>query len=202
VPHMSLDLSSLGADFYVFSGHKVYGPTGIGVLVARKDILDAMPPYQGGGEMIRSVTFEETTYDRPPGRFEAGTPDIAGAVGLAAALDYVDGIGLERIAAREDDLLAYATAKVDEVGGFRIVGRARRKASVLSFVSDVAHPHDIGTILDMQGIAVRTGHHCTEPLMRRYGLPATARASFAFYNTAAEADALADALRQVREVMG
>jgi len=201
-PHIPVDLGALDADFYVFSGHKTFAPTGIGALVARRALLEEMPPWQGGGEMIRSVSFEGTVYNGVPGRFEAGTPNIAGTVALGAALDYLEGIGLERIAAYEDGLLAYATGRVSEIEGLRVVGTAAEKASILSFVMDVAHPHDVGTILDMEGIAIRTGHHCTEPVMRRLGLPATARASFAFYNTREEIDALVAALHKVREVMG
>jgi cysteine desulfurase / selenocysteine lyase len=202
LPHMAVDVRALGADFYAFSSHKMYGPTGIGVLYGRAELLEAMPPYQGGGEMIRAVSFERTIYAPPPARFEAGTPHIAGAVGLAAAIDYLDGLGLDAVARAEHALLDYATERVREVPGLRIVGTARHKAAVLAFVIEGIHPHDIGTVLDTQGIAVRTGHHCAMPLMERYGLPATTRASFAFYNTRAEVDRLVAALHTVREVLG
>jgi cysteine desulfurase/selenocysteine lyase len=200
--HLRVDVRELDCDFYAFSGHKLYGPTGIGVLYGKGSLLDAMPPYQTGGDMIRSVTFEETTYNVPPYRFEAGTPNVAGAVGLGAALDYLNGIGLERIAAYEAGLLEYATARVAAIPGVRLIGTAREKASVLSFVVDGVHPHDVGTILDHEGIAVRAGHHCAQPLMERFGVAATVRASFAFYNTREEIDRLAEALHAVREVFG
>jgi cysteine desulfurase/selenocysteine lyase len=202
LPHLAVDVRALGTDFYAFSSHKMYGPTGIGVLYGRAELLEAMPPYQGGGEMIRAVSFQKTTYAPPPARFEAGTPHIAGAVGLAAAIDYLDALGLDTVAAVEDELLGYATERVREVPGLRIVGTARHKAAVLAFVIEGIHPHDIGTVLDTQGIAVRTGHHCAMPLMERYGLPATTRASFAFYNTRAEVDRLVAALHAAREVLG
>jgi cysteine desulfurase / selenocysteine lyase len=202
VPHMAVDVRALGCDFYAFSSHKMYGPTGIGVLYGRSALLEAMPPYQGGGEMIRTVSFRGTTYARPPARFEAGTPHIAGAVGLGAAIAYVRALGLGRIAAVEHDLLAYATERLRDIAGLRIVGTAREKAAVLSFTLDGIHPHDIGTVLDHHGVAVRTGHHCAMPIMERYGLPATTRASFAFYNTHAEVDRLVSALHAVREVLG
>jgi cysteine desulfurase / selenocysteine lyase len=202
VPHMAVDVRALGCDYYAFSSHKMYGPTGIGVLYGRATLLETMPPYQGGGEMIRAVSFQGTSYAPPPARFEAGTPHIAGAVGLAAAIDYLRELGLERIAEVEHELLAYATARVRELPGLRIVGTARHKAAVLSFVLDGIHPHDVGTVLDHYGIAVRTGHHCAMPIMERYGLPATTRASFAFYNTRAEIDRLVLALQAVREVLG
>jgi cysteine desulfurase/selenocysteine lyase len=202
VPHQPVDLRDLDADFYVFSGHKVYAPTGIGVLYGKAEHLEAMPPWQGGGDMIRSVTFERTTWNDLPWKFEAGTPHIEGAVGLAAALDWVGRIGLDRIAAWEHALLERATASLLEVPGLRIVGTARSKAAVLSFVLDGIHPHDVGTILDREGIAVRTGHHCAQPVMDRYGLPATTRASFAAYNTFEEVEALVAGLRKVREVFG
>ena len=200
VPHMPVDVRDLDCDFYVFSGHKLFGPTGVGVLYGRKATLQAMPPYQGGGDMIASVSFEKTTYKAPPHRFEAGTPHIAGVIGLGAAIDYLNGLDLEAAAAHERDLLAYATDALLAVPGLRIVGTAREKTSVLSFVFEKIHPHDIGTILDHQGIAIRAGHHCTQPLMKRFGVPATSRASLAFYNTRQEVDALAAALRKVLEV--
>jgi cysteine desulfurase/selenocysteine lyase len=192
----------LDCDFYAFSGHKICGPTGIGVLYGRAELLKKMPPYQGGGDMIRSVSFERTLYADPPQRFEAGTPPIAQAIGLGAALSYLESLGRERIAAYEDDLLRYATERVSRVPGIRLIGTARDKASVLSFVHSAAHPHDVGTILDGEGIAVRTGHHCAEPLMKRLGLVATARASFSFYNTRSEVDALVSGLHKVNEVFG
>ena len=201
-PHMRVDVGDLDCDFYAFSGHKVYGPTGIGVLYGKAALLDAMPPYQGGGDMIRSVTFEKTEYNSLPHKFEAGTPHIAGTIGLGAALDYVEAIGLENIAAHEIELLDYATAAVSGIPGLRILGTARHKAGVLSFVMDGIHPHDIGTILDQEGIAIRAGHHCAQPLMARFGVPATARASFAMYNTHEEADALVRGILKVKEILG
>ncbi len=198
--HGAVDVSELGADFYTLSGHKVFGPTGIGALYGRSELLTSMPPYQGGGDMIRSVSFEKTTYADSPGRFEAGTPNIAGAIGLAAALDYVDRIGRDRIAAYETELLGYGTEALLRVPGLRIIGTASEKASILSFTLDVAHPHDIGTILDGEGVAVRTGHHCTQPVMSYFGIPATTRASLAFYNTTDEIDRLIAALGSVREM--
>lgn len=199
-PHIPIDVRALGCDFYAFSGHKVYGPTGIGVLWGRESLLDAMPPWQGGGDMILSVSFEKTTYNALPYKFEAGTPNIEGVVGLAAALDYVSGIGLEAIAAHEHDLERYATKRLSEIEGIRFIGTAREKASVISFVLEGVHPHDIGTILDREGIAIRTGHHCAQPLMLRYNVPATGRASFGLYNTREEADALVAGLHKVIEV--
>jgi cysteine desulfurase/selenocysteine lyase len=199
-PHMPLDVQALGCDFYAFSGHKLYGPTGIGVLYGRAELLEAMPPYQGGGDMIRSVTFEKTLYNTLPFKFEAGTPHIAGVIGLGAAIDYVNGIGLERIAAYENELLLYGTQCLSTIGGLRIIGTAKEKAAILSFVLDQAHPHDIGTILDNEGIAIRTGHHCAQPLMERFGIPATARASLSFYNTREEIDALVKGIDRVIEV--
>jgi cysteine desulfurase / selenocysteine lyase len=201
VAHVAVDVQALGCDFYVFSGHKVLGPTGIGVLYGRAPLLEAMPPYQGGGDMISSVSFERTLYNELPYKFEAGTPNIAGAVGLAAAIDYVSAVGLDRIAAHERELLAYGTDALSDVPGLRLVGTAREKAGILSFVMDDVHPHDIGTIVDREGVAIRTGHHCCQPLMARLGVPATARASLALYNTRDEIDALAAALRHVREVL-
>ena len=200
VYHMPVDVQAIDCDFYVCTGHKLYGPTGIGVLYGRESWLERMPPYQGGGDMIRSVTFDKTTYADLPNKFEAGTPHIAGAVGLGAAIDYVQAIGFDRLAAHEADLLAYGTAALSEVKGLRLIGTAARKASILSFVMKGAHPHDVGTIVDTEGVAIRTGHHCTQPVMDRFGVPATARASVAMYNTRAEIDALVRALQRVREV--
>jgi cysteine desulfurase/selenocysteine lyase len=200
VPHLEVDVQELDCDFYTFSSHKVYGPTGIGVLYGKEALLESMPPYQGGGDMILSVTFEKTTYNALPYKFEAGTPNIAGVVGLAAALDYVSALGLPNIAAHEHDLLLYATGRLQEIEGLRIVGTARHKASVISFVLEGVHPHDIGTILDQEGIAVRTGHHCAQPVMLRFGVQATGRASFGLYNTRDEVDALVGGLRKVIEV--
>jgi cysteine desulfurase/selenocysteine lyase len=202
VPHLKVDVRALGCDFYAFSGHKIYGPTGIGVLYGRAPLLEAMPPYQGGGDMILSVTFEKTTYNRIPHKFEAGTPHIEGVIGLGPALDYVTRWGLEAIERHERELLAYATGALLEVKGLRLVGTARQKAGVLSFELKGIHPHDIGTILDQEGIAIRTGHHCAQPVMERFGLPATARASFGLYNTRSEIDALVGGLRRVSEVFG
>jgi cysteine desulfurase/selenocysteine lyase len=199
-PHLKVDVQALDCDFYAFSGHKMFGPTGIGILYGKTELLDAMPPYQGGGDMISSVTFEKTTYNKLPHKFEAGTPDIAGAIGLGAAVDYLNEIGLDAIAAYEHELLSYATDAVSEIPGLRIIGTAREKASVLSFVLDAIHPHDIGTILDQDGIAIRTGHHCAQPVMQRFDIPATARASLAFYNTKEEIDALVAGLHKVTEV--
>lgn len=200
VPHTSVDVQALGCDFYAFSGHKIYGPTGVGVLYGKRTLLDAMPPYQGGGDMIRSVSFEKTTYNTLPYKFEAGTPNMAGVIGLKAALDYVQNIGLDAIAAHEHDLLIYGTEALSTVPGLRLIGTAKQKAGVLSFVMDEIHPHDIGTVLDQQGIAIRTGHHCAQPLMDRFGIPATARASLAMYNTRAELDALVTGLHKLKEV--
>ena len=199
-PHVRIDVQALDCDFYAFSGHKLYGPTGVGALYGKARLLERMPPYQCGGDMIRSVTFEKTTFNTIPYKFEAGTPNIAGAIGLGAAIDYVEGIGLERIAAHEQDLLAYATGRLSEIPGLRIIGTAPEKAAVISFVLDGIHAHDIGTILDRQGIAVRSGHHCAQPVMARFGVPATTRASFAFYNTRQEVDALVAAIHKVKEV--
>jgi cysteine desulfurase/selenocysteine lyase len=200
VPHLAVDVQDLDADFYTFSGHKMYGPTGIGVLYGKTALLEAMPPYQGGGDMISSVTFEKTTYNKLPHKFEAGTPDMAGVVGLKAAIEYMNGVGIATIAAHEHELLEYATNVIGALPGVRLIGTAREKASVLSFVLDEVHPHDIGTILDQEGIAVRTGHHCAQPVMERFHIPATVRASFAVYNTKAEVDALARAIEKVHEV--
>jgi len=197
--HMPVDVQELDCDFYVFTGHKLYGPTGIGVLYGRETLLDAMPPYMGGGDMIRSVTFEKTTYADLPHKFEAGTPHIAGAVGLGAAVDYITGIGFDKIEAHEKDLLEYGTDVLSGVPGLRIIGTARKKASILAFVLKGAHPHDVGTIVDMEGVSIRTGHHCTQPVMERFGVPATARASVAMYNTRQEIDRLVHALHRVRD---
>lgn len=199
VPHMRVDVRELDADFYAFSGHKVFGPTGIGVLYGKEALLDAMPPFEGGGDMIRSVTFEKTEYNVLPYKFEAGTPDVSGIIGLGVALDYVNSVGLERIAAYESELLEYATNAVSALDSVRIIGTAPNKASVLSFVMEGAHPHDVGTILDREGIAVRTGHHCAQPVMDRYRIAATTRASLAFYNTTGEIDALVKGIRKVQE---
>ena len=198
--HMQVDVQALDCDFYVATGHKLYGPTGIGVLYGREELLDSMPPFLGGGDMIRSVTFEKTTYADLPHKFEAGTPNVAGAIGLGAALDYITGIGFDRIQPHERDLLDYGTAVLSEVPGLRLIGTAANKASVLSFVLKGAHPHDIGTIVDTEGVSIRTGHHCTQPVMDRFGVPATARASVAMYNTRAELDQLVSALHRVREM--
>jgi cysteine desulfurase/selenocysteine lyase len=200
--HMAVDVHDIGCDFYVLTGHKIYGPTGIGVLYGRAAALESMPPYQGGGDMISSVTFEKTRYNALPYKFEAGTPHIAGAVGLAAAIDYVSGIGFDAIAAHEASLLAHGTEALQKIPGLRLIGTARRKASILSFVLEGIHPHDVGTIVDAEGVAIRTGHHCAQPLMDRYSVPATARASLAMYNTLEEIDALARAVTKVREVFG
>jgi len=200
VSHLPVDVRDVDADFYVFSGHKIFGPTGIGVLYGKAELLESMPPYQGGGDMIRSVSFQRTIYNDIPYKFEAGTPHIAGAIALAAALDYVENIGLERIAVWEQELLEYGTGLLQEIPGLRLIGTAHQKASVLSFVLESAHPHDIGTILDSDGVAIRTGHHCAEPVMHRFGIPATARASVAFYNTRQELDALAQAIHNVNRL--
>jgi cysteine desulfurase/selenocysteine lyase len=199
-PHMSVDVRKLDCDFYAFSGHKIYGPTGIGVLYGKQALLEAMPPYQGGGDMISSVTFEKTLYNRLPFKFEAGTPDVSGAIGLGAAIEYLNAIGIAPVAAHEHRVLAYGTERLLSVPGLRLIGTAREKAGVLSFVLEGIHPHDIGTILDQEGIAIRTGHHCAQPLMQRFGIPATARASLALYNTVEEIDALVTGLHKVREV--
>jgi len=200
VPHLPIDVQEIGCDFYAFSGHKVYGPTGIGALYGRESLLEAMPPWMGGGDMILSVSFEKTTYNALPYKFEAGTPNIADTIALATALEYVSSLGLENIASYEHDLLTYATDRLQQIDGLRIIGTARQKASVISFTLEGVHPHDIGTILDQEGIAIRTGHHCAQPLMMRFNVPATGRASFGVYNTRAEADALVDGLGKVIEV--
>jgi cysteine desulfurase/selenocysteine lyase len=201
-PHVAIDVQALDADFYVFSGHKVYGPTGIGVLYAKLAHLAAMPPWQGGGDMILTVTFEGSTWAEPPFKFEAGTPDIAGAIGLGAALDYVSALGLEAIAAHEHGLLEHATEVLLAVPGVRLIGTARQKAAVISFVMEGVHPHDLATIVDQAGVAIRSGHHCAQPVMERFKVPATARASFGLYNTATEVDRLGEALLEARKVFG
>jgi cysteine desulfurase/selenocysteine lyase len=202
VHHLPVDVQALGADFYAFTGHKLYGPTGIGVLYGREAVLEAMPPFLGGGDMIRTVTFEGSTWNDLPYKFEAGTPHIAGAVGLHAAIDYVRRVGVEAIGAHEAVLLARAQRALAAIDGVRIIGTAREKAGVVSFVMDGVHPHDIGTIVDREGVAIRTGHHCAQPVMDRFGIPATARASFALYNTVEDVDALVAAVGRVRELMG
>jgi cysteine desulfurase / selenocysteine lyase len=202
IPHSAVDVRALGADFYTFSSHKIYGPTGIGVLYGREELLASMPPWQGGGDMILTVSFEKTTYNELPYKFEAGTPHISGAVGLAAAMDYIEGIGIEAIAAHEQRLLKLATAELEKIPGIEIIGTAAHKASVLSFTLEGVHPHDLGTILDTEGIAVRTGHHCAQPVMTFFNIPATARASFGVYNTERDVAALVAGLRKVREVFG
>lgn len=199
VAHQAVDVQALDCDFYAFSGHKLYGPTGIGVLYGKAEHLEAMQPWQGGGDMIRYVTFEKTEYNDIPYKFEAGTPDIAGAIGLATAIDYVQGIGLGAISRHEEQLLSYATGRAAEIPGLRIIGTAPHKAGVLSFILEGVHPHDVGTILDTEGVAIRTGHHCAMPVMQRYDIPATARASFGLYNTLAEIDALVESLHKVRK---
>ena len=202
VNHIKVDVQDLDCDFLAFSGHKIYGPTGIGALYGKVELLDAMPPYQGGGDMISKVTFDETTYNELPHKFEAGTPDIAGAIGLGAAIEYVSKIGIENIKDHETSLLEYATKQIAEVPGLRIIGSATEKTSVLSFVLENIHPHDIGTFLDFEGVAIRTGHHCTQPVMQRFKIPATSRASFAMYNTKEEIDVLVNGLKKIIEVFG
>ncbi len=199
-PHLPVDVSAIGCDFYAFSGHKLYGPTGAGVLWGRRELLDAMEPYQGGGDMIRSVTFEKTTYADVPAKLEAGTPDIAGVIGLGAAIDYVTALGREAIAQKEQELLAYGTEALSAIEGVRLVGTAKHKVGVLSFTMESAHPHDIGTIVDAEGVAIRTGHHCAQPVMERFGIPATARASLGLYNTREDIDALVRALERVNHI--
>ncbi len=200
VPHLKVDVQELDADFYVFSGHKVFGPTGVGVLYGKTEFLEMMPPYQGGGSMIRTVTFEKTTFDDLPGKFEAGTPNIAGAIGLGAAIDYMNQFDRNELTNYENTLLLYATEKLSDVEGLRIIGNAKEKASVISFVIDGIHPYDIGTIIDTDGIAIRTGHHCTQPIMDRFKIPATSRASFSFYNTKEEIDKLVKGLIKVKKM--
>ncbi len=202
VAHQIVDVQALGCDFYAFSGHKLYGPTGIGALYGRKEFLDAMPPWQGGGDMIHTVSFERATYAETPQKFEAGTPNIAGAIAMAEAIAYVQGIGLDVIAAHEAELVAYATSVLAEIPGLRFIGQAAERAGIVSFVMDGIHPHDLGTILDMEGVAIRAGHHCAMPLMTRFGLPGTARASFAIYNGKQDVDALAAGLRKARRLFG
>ncbi len=201
VQHSKVDVQELDADFFAFSGHKVYGPTGIGVLYGKEELLNAMNPYQGGGDMIKSVSFEKTTYNELPYKFEAGTPDICGAIVLPEALEYVKKVGLENIAKYEDELLNYGTEKLKEIEGFRLIGNAKNKTGVISFLIDGIHPYDAGTILDKQGIAVRTGHHCAEPLMNRFGIPGTVRASFGMYNTKSEIDALVDGVKKAKKML-
>jgi len=200
VPHLKIDVQDLDADFYAFSGHKVFGPTGIGVLYGKTEFLEMMPPYQGGGDMIRTVTFEKTTFDDIPRKFEAGTPNIAGGIGLGAAIDYLNQFDRNELAEYENELLKYGTEKLSEVDGLRIIGTAKEKASVISFIIKGIHPYDIGTIIDTDGIAIRTGHHCTQPIMQRFNVPATARASFAFYNTKEEIDKLVASLYKVKRM--
>ncbi len=202
IPHTPVDVQALDCDFYVFSGHKLYGPSGVGVLYAKQALLEAMPPYQGGGDMIRTVTFEKTTYAGLPHKFEAGTPAIAEVIGLGAAIDYVNSIGMANIAAHEADLLAYATEQAEQIQGLNIIGQAAEKGGILSFTLDHIHPHDIGTMLDSLGIAIRAGHHCAMPVMDFYGVPATARASFAMYNTRQEIDVLIQGIKSLIEVFG
>ena len=202
VPHMKVDVQDLGCDFYAFSAHKLFGPTGVGVLYGKRALLEEMPPYQGGGDMIKSVTFERTIYNDLPYKFEAGTPNISGGIGLGAAIDYIGNLDMHALAAYEHDILEYATEQMSEIKRVRIIGSAREKAAVLSFVIEGIHPHDIGTILDDEGIAIRTGHHCAQPVMQRFGIPATARASFAFYNTKEEVDVFVKGIRKVLEVLG
>ena len=200
VPHMMVDVQALDCDFYTLSSHKMFGPMGIGVLYGKAGMLEAMPPYQGGGDMISSVTFEKTTYNKLPFKFEAGTPDVAGAIGLGAAIDYLNAIGIDKIAQYEHEVVSYATERLSALAGVRLIGTAKERAGVVSFVIDNVHPHDVGTILDQEGIAIRTGHHCAQPIMQRFGIPATARASFAFYNTKEEVDALVNGILKVQEV--
>lgn len=201
-PRLPVDVRSLDCDFYAFSGHKIYGPTGIGVLYGKLPLLESMPPYQGGGDMISSVAFERTVYNKVPHKFEAGTPDISGPIGLRAALEYINKLGIENIEKHEHELLQYATEQVSVIPGVKLIGTAKQKAGVLSFVMEGVHPHDVGTILDQQGIAIRTGHHCAQPVMHRFGVPATARASFGLYNTKEEIDALVSGIKKVQEVFG
>jgi cysteine desulfurase/selenocysteine lyase len=202
VHHLQTDVRALDADFYAFTGHKIYGPTGIGILYGKEALLDAMPPFLGGGDMIRTVTFEESTWNDLPYKFEAGTPHIAGAIGLGRAIEYLEGVGLEAVQAHEAELLAKATAALSAIDGVRLIGTARHKVAVVSFIIDGVHPHDVGTIVDREGVAIRTGHHCAQPVMDRLGIPATARASFAMYNTLEEVDVLAAAVRRARTLLG
>jgi cysteine desulfurase / selenocysteine lyase len=200
VPHFKVDVQDIGCDFYAFSGHKLFGPTGVGVLYGKAELLDAMPPYQGGGDMISLVTFEKTHYNVLPYKFEAGTPNIAGGIGLGAAIDYLNGFNWDEVCAHEHDLLAYATNALSAFETIRIIGTAQDKASVLSFVFDHIHAHDVGTILDQEGVAIRAGHHCAMPVMQRFGVPATARASFALYNNREDVDALVQGIHRVLKV--
>ena len=200
VEHFRVDVQELDCDFYTLSSHKVFGPTGIGVLYGKASVLEPLPPWQGGGDMILSVTMEKTIYNRLPHRFEAGTPDIAGAVGLAAALDYLEGVGLDAVAAHDQALLEYGTRALEDIPGLRLLGRARERSGVLSFVMEDVHPHDVGTILDREGVAIRAGHHCAQPLMACFGVAATVRASLAMYNTREDLDALVRGLHKVREM--
>ena len=201
-PHIKIDVQEIDCDFYAFSGHKLFGPTGVGALYGKAKTLESMPPYQGGGDMISSVTFAKTLFNVIPYKFEAGTPNIAAGIGLGAAIDYVNQLGLDRVATYEHELLEHATGKLSALPGVRLIGTAKEKASVISFVVEGVHAHDVGTVLDQEGIAIRTGHHCAQPLMERFGVPATARASFAFYNTKEEVDALAEAINRVKEIFG
>jgi cysteine desulfurase/selenocysteine lyase len=200
VQHMKVNVKEMNADFYCFSGHKMYGPTGIGILYGKQEILENMQPYQGGGDMIKSVTFEKTIYNDIPNRFEAGTPNIAGAIGLGEAIDFIENITIEKIEQQEMELLNYATEKISSIENVRIIGTSNKKASVISFVIDNIHPHDIGTIMDKLGIAIRAGHHCTQPIMDFYEIPATARASFAIYNTKIDIDKLVEAIEKTKDV--
>ena len=202
VPHLKVDVQDLGCDFYAFSGHKMFGPTGVGVLYGRRELLDSMPPYQGGGDMISLVTFEKTHYNVLPYKFEAGTPNIAGGIGLGAAVDYLQGLAWDQLMAHEEDLLLYATEQLARIGGLKIIGTAKQKAGVLSFAFSQIHAHDVGTILDQEGVAVRAGHHCAMPVMQRFGVPATTRASFALYNTREEVDVLTSGIQKVLKVFG
>jgi cysteine desulfurase/selenocysteine lyase len=202
VPHIPVDVTALGCDFYAFSGHKMFGPTGVGVLYGRAELLEAMPPYQGGGGMIASVSFEGTTYAPIPTRFEAGTPAIAEVIGLGLAIDYLNEVGFEALMAYEDELVGYAVQQIGAVPGVRLIGTPEERVGVVSFVMDAAHPHDVGTVLDQDGIAVRAGHHCSQPVMDHFGVPATVRASFALYNTPEEVDTLVGGLRRVNEIFG
>jgi cysteine desulfurase/selenocysteine lyase len=200
VPHLKVDVQELGCDFYAFSGHKLFGPTGVGILYGRAELLDAMPPYQGGGDMISLVTFEKTHYNVLPYKFEAGTPHIAGGIGLGAAIDYLGSLDWQQVAAHEHNLLNYATAALSDIDGLRIIGTAKDKVGVVSFVFDHVHAHDVGTILDQEGVAVRAGHHCAMPVMQRFGVPATTRASFALYNTRQEVDVLVKGIQRALKV--
>ena len=200
VSHLVIDIQDLNCDFFAFSGHKLFGPSGIGVLYAKEELLNIMPPYQGGGDMIASVTFEKTTYNVLPYKFEAGTPNVAGVIGLGAAIDYVQSINLKKIAEYEHELLAYGTQALNSIDGLRLIGTASSKASILSFVLENIHPHDLGTIVDEEGVAIRTGHHCTQPVMNHFAIPATSRASLAFYNTKAEIDSLVQAIHKAKEI--